>query len=184
MRETVPRWQKFKFVSMGDVMAKKKAAKKTGWDALTKKYQQTDPDTGAEPLVPKRWLVKHGLWDETVEGLMLSGFDDNTIRECFAEYGCKKAEVDGYFARYEAEYEAEELLSEQQEIEFKLYSLACRLERIKSVRDNLLNGNSGSRYSPHGRVAELSSRTVNARFKRHTPLFSTSLPTLRLCFVI
>jgi len=121
-------------------MAKKKAAKKTGWDALPKKYQQADPDTGAEPLVSKRLLAKHGLWDEIVEITMLSGDDDDTIRECFREYGCKKAEVDGYFAQYEAESEVEELLNEQQELEFKLYSLACRVEKVKPVRANVLNG--------------------------------------------
>jgi hypothetical protein len=114
-------------------------AKKTGWDALPKKYQQADPETGAEPLVPKRLLVKHGLWDEIVEDIMDWG-DESIIRECFAEYGCKKAEIDAYIARYEAECEAEELLSEQQELEFKLYSLACRLERIKPVRARFLNG--------------------------------------------
>jgi hypothetical protein len=81
---------------MGEVMAKK-----TGWDALPKKYQQADPDTGAEPLVPKRLLVKHGLWDETVEGLMLSGFDDRHIIECFGEYGCTAAEVAEYFKQYD-----------------------------------------------------------------------------------
>jgi hypothetical protein len=124
-----------KFDSMGDFMVKK-----TGWDALPKKYQQADPKTGEELLVPKRLLVKHGLWDEIVEGLMLSGCDDDVIRESFREYGCNKAEIDGYFARYEAENEAEELLTEQQELEFKLYSLACRVERVKPVRDNFLNG--------------------------------------------
>jgi len=82
---------------MGEVMAKK-----TGWEAVPKKYQQVDPITGAEPLVPKRVLVQHGLWDEIVESTVLSGCDDDTIRESFREYGCKPAEIDGYFAQYEA----------------------------------------------------------------------------------
>jgi len=105
--------------------------KKTGWDALPKKYQQADPDTGAEPLVPKRLLVKHGLWDEVVEDIM-DDDDESRIRANFAEYGCKKAEIDGYF-------EAEELQAEQRELEYKMYDLACRLERVKPVRDNFLD---------------------------------------------
>jgi hypothetical protein len=78
----------------GGVMAKKSAAKKTGWDTLPKKYREYDPFQDA-PLVPKRLLVKHGLWDEVVEDIIDLG-DESTIRACFAEYGCKKAEVDGY----------------------------------------------------------------------------------------
>src|SRR5690348_1141939 len=101
---------------MGEVMANKKATKKTGWDASPKKYQQTDPDTGAEPLVPKAVQVRYGIWEETVEDLMFSGLDDDEVRACFEEYGCKKAEIDGYFERYE-------LLEEQREIEYKLYDL-------------------------------------------------------------
>lgn len=107
-------------------------AKKTGWDALPKKFQQVDPETGAEPLVPKRLLVKHGLWDEVVEDIMDWG-DENTIRACFEEYGCKKAEIDGYFERYE-------LLEEQREIEYRLYDLACRVEKVKPTHDDFLDG--------------------------------------------
>ena len=62
------------------------------------------------------------------------------MRAQFAEYGCKKAEIDGYLERYAAESEAEELLAEQQELEFKMYGLACRLERVKPVRADFLNG--------------------------------------------
>jgi hypothetical protein len=78
-------------------------AKKTGWDALPKKYREGDPKTGECPLVLKRLLVKHGLWEENVAEIFLSGFEDDEIRECFEEYGCTEEEIDGYFLQYEPE---------------------------------------------------------------------------------
>lgn len=73
---------------------------KTGWDAVPKKYRTIDPATNSEPLIPKRVLVSCGLWEETIEGTMLSGATDEQIRECFEEYGCKEAEIAGYFEQY------------------------------------------------------------------------------------
>jgi hypothetical protein len=77
--------------------------KKTGWEALPKKYQGPDPVTGEELLVPKRLLVQHGLWEGIVESTMLSGGTDDQIREAFGEYGCSEKEIAGYLERFAAE---------------------------------------------------------------------------------
>jgi hypothetical protein len=75
--------------------------KLTGWKAIyaMKKYQYTK--NNEELLVPKRTLVKHGVWDEVVEMTLSSGCSDDEIRDCFEEYGCSEEEIDGYFAQYE-----------------------------------------------------------------------------------
>lgn len=71
-------------------------AKKTGWDALPKKYRTPDPKTNLEPSIPKRVLVRCDLWDEVVEFTLQAGYNDDELRECFEEFGCKEAEIEGY----------------------------------------------------------------------------------------
>jgi hypothetical protein len=78
-------------------------AKKTGWDALPKKYRETNLQTGEVPFIPKQVLVKHGLWDEMVEGIMLSGSTDKQIIKDFEEYDCSEEEIAGYFDQYDEE---------------------------------------------------------------------------------
>jgi hypothetical protein len=78
-------------------------AKKTGWDALPKKYRETNLQTGEEPFIPKQVLVKYGLWDEWVEGIMLSGSTDEQIIKDFEEYDCSAEEIAGYFDQYDVE---------------------------------------------------------------------------------
>lgn len=76
--------------------------KLTGWDKLysMKKYQLDA--NGVQPDIPKRVLIKHGVWEEWVDFVMGFGCDDVETRKIFKEeYGCSEKEIDGYFAQYE-----------------------------------------------------------------------------------
>ncbi len=57
-------------------------------------------EEGKIPFIPKNVLQRYGWWQEIVEDLFGDGLDDDRIRLSLFEYGCKPAEIDGYFAQY------------------------------------------------------------------------------------